>query len=88
MDMCLNFRMPSLDFTEDSSSDALPLLGSEGSLSSKEGVALGEGVAEGPRSYHDRLFAIGEGKEGEEEEEEVGGTLNSGRGSREKVNPL
>ena len=88
MDMCLNFRMPSMDFTEDSSSsDALPLLGSEGSMgsiSSKEGVAHGEGLAEAPRSYHDRLFAIGERKE-EEEEEEVGGASSSERGSREKV---
>ncbi len=78
--------MPSLDFTEDSSSsDALPLLGSEASIGSKEGVAAGEGVAEGSRqdwsSYNDRLFAIGERKEEEEEEEEeeeVGDETGSG----------
>ena len=70
----LNFRTPSLEFSEDSSSEVLPVLGSEVSSSSKEGVAPVEGVSEGSwSSYPEGLFAIGEGKEEEEEEEEEGG---------------
>ena len=70
----LHPRMPSLEFSEDSSSEALPGLGTEvSSSSSKEGVAPAEGVSEGSwSSYPEGLFAIGEGKEEEEEEGEGG----------------